>query len=168
MTSQEIIDILGLKPLPEEGGYYVETYRSDELLAQGLLPSRYSGSRNIHTAIYYLLTPDTVSAMHKVLSDEVFHFYLGDPVEMLQLFPDGSHKVFTIGSDLLSGQKPQVLAPRGVWQGCRLISGGDFALMGTTVSPGFEFSDYEHGVREDLVRAYPQCAPLITALTPNP
>ncbi len=165
MTSQDIINILGLKPLPGEGGYYVESCRSDEILSEGALPGRYDGPRNIHTAIYYLLTPDTVSSMHRVLSDEVFHFYLGDPVEMLQLFPDGSHTVSVIGTDLESGQRPQVVAPRGVWQGCRLVPGGNFALMGTTVSPGFEFSDYEQGVRGDLLRLYPQCESLIVSLT---
>lgn len=161
----DIIDLLGLKPLPREGGYYIETFRSDETLQTKLLPPRYSGPRSFHTAIYYLLTPGTVSAIHRVLSDEVFHFYLGDPVEMLQLLPDGSHSVHIIGTDICAGQRPQVIVPRQVWQGCRLMEGGDFALMGTTVAPGFDFEDYEQGDPERLTAQYPACAELIAALT---
>ena len=165
LTAQEIIDILGLEPMPREGGYYVETCRSDEMLGTEVLPARYTGPRRLHTAIYYLLTPDTFSTMHRVVSDEVFHFYLGDPVEMLHLFPDGSHAVLILGSDMVSGQRPQVLVPSGVWQGCRLIDGGEFALMGTTVAPGFEFADYEQGDPDQLTHQYPKCKPLIAALT---
>src|SRR5581483_11176343 len=97
------------------------------------------------TAIYYLLTPDTVSAMHRLATDEIFHFYLGDPVEMLQLRPDGSHRVAILGPDLDAGQRPQIVVPRGVWQGARLVPGGRFALLGTTVAPGFDYADYETG-----------------------
>jgi len=148
-----------------EGGFYFESARSEESIEAGSLPSRYDGPRSLHTAIYYLLTSGSVSTMHRVRSDEVFHFYLGDPVEMLQLFPDGSHKVHMIGTDLAAGQRPQLVVAHGVWQGCRLVSGGDFALMGTTVAPGFEFSDYEQGNREELVRLYPECRELIIGLT---
>lgn len=84
---------------------------------------------------------------------------------MLQLFPDGSAKVLTLGTDILNGMHPQVIVPKGVWQGARLRSGGRFALLGTTVSPGFEFSDYESGRRESLIDAYPQLQDLIIALT---
>jgi predicted cupin superfamily sugar epimerase len=82
------------------------------------------------------LTPDTFSALHRLASDEVFHFYLGDPVEMLQVWPDGSHRVVLIGTDLAAGERPQVVVPRGIWQGARLRPGGRFALLGTTVAPG--------------------------------
>ena len=84
-------------------------------------------------------------------SDEIFHFYLGDPVEMLQLLPDGRGKTVTIGLDLRAGMMPQVVVPRGVWQGSRLVAGGKFALLGCTVAPGFDFADYEHGRRTDLI-----------------
>src|SRR5512146_1935857 len=99
MNAGEIIELLNLKPLPGEGGFFVESYRADENLE--VLPSRYGGApRAISTAIYYLLTPDIFSALHRLRSDEIFHFYLGDPVEMLQLFSDGTGKLVRIGSDL--------------------------------------------------------------------
>jgi predicted cupin superfamily sugar epimerase len=164
-TADEIITLLNLKPHPEEGGYFVETYRSSETLSEKALPSRYKGIRSFGTAIYYLLTPETFSAMHRLQSDEVFHFYLGDPAEMLQLWPDGSGKVITIGSDILNGMQPQVIVPRGVWQGARLLKDGRFALLGPTVSPGFELADYESGRRDELVKSYPKFQDLITALT---
>ena len=152
-------------PLPSEGGYYAETYRSPELIKRECLPVRYSGSRNVSTAIYYLLEPNTFSALHRVASDEIFHFYLGDPVEMLQLWPDSSSKVVLIGSDIEQGMVPQVVVPQGVWQGARLVNGGQFALLGCTVSPGFEFADYENGSRNLLSQAYPDRKDMICALT---
>jgi hypothetical protein len=161
----QIIALLNLKPHPEEGGYFVETYRSPETIPEKALPNRYKGIRIFGTAIYYLLTPETFSAMHRLRSDEIFHFYFGDPVEMLQLLPDGSGKVTTIGIDILHGMQPQVVAPRGVWQGTRLLKDGRFALLGTTVSPGFEFEDYESGRRDELLRSYPKFRDLIVALT---
>jgi uncharacterized protein len=164
MKSQEIIDILNLKPLPAEGGFFMQSYRADESFA--VLPGRYHNEqRCFSTAIYYLLTPDTISAMHKLPSDEIFHFYAGDLVEMLQLFPDGRGKVIKIGSDLKAGLRPQVVVPRGTWQGSRLADGGQFALLGTTVAPGFEFTDFEAGIREMLVDLYPEYANLICQLT---
>lgn len=165
LTADQIITLLNLKPHPEEGGYFVETYRSPETLSEKALPSRYKGVRLFGTAIYYLLTPETFSAMHRLQSDEIFHFYIGDPVEMLQLWPDGSSRVLILGSDMLNGMQPQVVVPRGVWQGARLLKDGKFALLGTTVSPGFEFVDYEPGKWDDLVKSYPQYQDLIISLT---
>ena len=164
-----IKSVLNLLPHPKEGGYYVETYRSDELIPAVAFPGRYDGPRHLATAIYYLLTPDTFSAMHRLSADEIFHFYLGDPVEMLHLLPDGSGKILTLGPEILDGMSPQVIVPRGVWQGSRLHPGGRFALLGTTVSPGFELSDYESGCRDALVESYPLFRNLIVALTyPHP
>ncbi len=148
-----------------EGGYYAETYRSSERIPKEALPERYDGARTHATAIYYLLTPDAVSLMHRVASDEVFHFYLGDPVEMLQLGPDGAGKTLTLGPDIPGGMRPQVVVPRGVWQGARLRAGGRYALLGTTVAPGFEYADYEHGRRDALLETYPEFRDLIVALT---
>jgi uncharacterized protein len=165
LTADQIITLFNLKPHPEEGGYFVETYRSSETISEKALTSRYKGVRSFGTAIYYLLTPETISAMHRLQSDEIFHFYLGDPVEMLQLWPDGSGRVLILGSDILNGMQPQVAIPRGIWQGARLIKDGKFALLGTTVSPGFEFADYESGHRDELVKSYPKFRELIIALT---
>lgn len=166
-TAQEIIDRLNLQPHPNEGGYYVETYRCDENIPEQGLPDRYGSEKSFGTAIYYLLTPETFSEFHRLPTDEIFHFYLGDPVTMLQLHPDGSHDIITLGTDLLAGHKPQVVVPRGTWQGSFLNEGGDFALMGATVSPGFDFSDYESGKRGPLVEKYPAQRELITRLTPE-
>lgn len=165
LSSQKVIDILGLTPHPEEGGYFIETHRADEVHAAANLPARYSGYRCHSTAIYYLLTPDTFSHMHKLESDEFFHFYCGDPCEMVQLHPDGSGEIVVLGTDLVAGQRPQVRVPRSSWQGMRLLPGGEFGLMGCTVAPGFEFVDYAHGSRNELVDQYPDFAEYIRRLT---
>ena len=167
ISAQEIIELLGLKPLRVEGGYFLETYKCQELIPRKALPERYHGKRSFGTAIFYLLTPDTVSALHRLESDEIFHFYLGDPVTMLQLHPDGSTNVVTLGHDIRSDQQLQVVVPRGTWQGSLLNEGGDFALLGCTVAPGFEYSDYESGSRGDLLKEYPEQEELITRLTPS-
>ncbi len=165
VTAEEIISLLRLKPHPEEGGYYIESYRSAESIPGHLLSARYKGERSLATAIYYLLTPLTFSVIHRLQTDEIFHFYLGDPVEMIQLRPDGSGETHLIGTDLSAGMRPQIVVPKGVWQGARLLPGGRFALLGTTVSPGFEFSDYEKGERDSLLRSYPRFSSQILSLT---
>jgi predicted cupin superfamily sugar epimerase len=165
LSAEQIIQLLNLQPHPAEGGYFVETYRAAEQLSAAALPERYGQARHHATAIYYLLKPGTFSALHRLKSDEVFHFYLGDPVEMLQLGPDGAGRTLVLGIDLAGGQRPQVLAPRGVWQGSRLLPGGRFALLGCTVAPGFDYADYQHGDRAALVAAYPAFRARIEALT---
>jgi predicted cupin superfamily sugar epimerase len=95
----------------------------------------------------------------------VFHFYAGDPVEMLQLRPGGSGETFVIGNDLALGHMPQVVVPGGVWQGCRMIEGGRWALMGCTVAPGFDYADFQTGSRIELAATYPEFAAQIAALT---
>ena len=165
ISAEEIKVLLHLKPTPGEGGYFVETYRSPEYIPEETLPRRYKSGRTYSTAIYYLLTPKTFSAMHRLQSDEIFHFYLGDPVEMLQLWPDGSGRILVLGSDLLKGMQPQIVVPKGVWQGTRLLWGGEYALLGTTVAPGFEFADFESGNRNVLIKSFPQFKDLIISLT---
>ena len=161
---EQIIERLGLSPHPE-GGCYRETYRSNEKIPPSALPGRYVGERCFGTAIYYLLTPGTFSRLHRLASDEIFHFYLGDPAIMLQLHPDGEGRQITLGPDLLAGQCVQVVVPRGVWQGTVLSEGGRFALLGTTVAPAFEFDDFELGDRAALSRQYPEYARHIERLT---
>lgn len=161
---EQLKSLLDLKPHPE-GGFFAETYRSGELIQKSSLPERYSNSRSFGTAIYYLLTSGTFSAMHRLRTDEIFHFYSGDPVEMLQLFPDGKGRIVILGPDIGKGMHPQVVVPRGVWQGSRPVDGGKYALLGTTVSPGFEFDDYEPGDREKLVELYPEFKDLVISLT---
>jgi predicted cupin superfamily sugar epimerase len=165
LTAQQIIDCLQLVPLTIEGGYFRETYRAPLVLPAGGLPGEYGSDRNASTCIYYLLTPETFSAIHRVKSDEVFHFYAGDPVEMLQLWPDGTARIVMIHNDLAAGHEPQLVVPAGVWQGCRLAPGGSWALMGCTVAPGFDYADFELAGRAPLIAAHPEQAELITALT---
>lgn len=159
MTAEEIIKIFALKPLPDEGGFYTETYRAKEKIND--LPAGYEGARNFSTAILYLITPQSFSKLHRVKSDEIFHFYLGDAVEMLKIADGGKTETIVLGTDLLKNQKPQVVVPKNVWQGTRLIEGGKFALLGCTVSPGFEFSDYQHGDRKLLIKQFPHLKQII-------
>jgi len=165
LNAEKLKSLLNLVPLSIEGGYFSETYRSSDMILKESLSDRYSGSRTVATCIYYLLEPNTFSEIHRVASDEIFHFYFGDPVEMLQLWPDGSGKRVLIGSDLEGGMVPQLVVPHGVWQGARLVTGGEFALLGCTVSPGFEYDDYESGSRQILSEAYPEQREMIRALT---
>src|SRR6186997_2398350 len=130
-----------------EGGYFVETYRSTAALS----PAGYSGERALSTAIYYLITPQSFSAMHRLPGDEIFHHYLGDAVEMLLLHPTGRIETLSLGKEIATGERPQIVVPGGVWQGSRLVAGGQFALLGCTMAPGFDYADYEHGRRTELI-----------------
>ena len=168
LSPQKIIDLLGLEPLSFEGGYFRRTYYAPEKLPAGVLPSRYSPmERRFASAIYYLLTsdPDSFSALHRLPGDEIYHFYLGDPVELLQLLGDGSSRRVILGQDLLGGQMVQYVAQGNIWQGSHLLPGGSFALLGTSMSPAFENSDFEEGSRAALAQSYPQEQILIRQLT---
>lgn len=157
MTANEIKSILSLEPHPIEGGSFRQTYAS-----QGTLPR---GLRHQSTAIYYLLEAGTFSEMHVLDSDEIFHFYLGDPVEMLQLYPDGSSAIFILGQDLAAGQRVQLVVSAGVWQGTRLLNDGQAALLGCTVAPGFDYADYRNAPYAELAAKWPAEAARIRALT---
>ncbi|HVT96968.1 MAG TPA: cupin domain-containing protein [Acidobacteriaceae bacterium] len=166
INAAELKRMLGLEPHPREGGWFRETWRAEESIPLEALPTgRYRGARSAGTAIYYLLEPGNFSEMHKLASDEVFHFYLGDAVEMLQLWPDGTGKRVVLGQDLAQGQRLQTVVPQGVWQGTRLIPGGTVALLGCTVSPGFDYADYASGAREALTLGWPEWAEMIGQLT---
>lgn len=158
MTADEVTQLLQLKPHPLEGGFFRETHRSRWMVSGEYLPQGMSGSRSIGTAIYYLITPESFSPLHKLSGTEIFHFYAGDPVLMLQLLHDGNSRMVTMGNDLAAGQQPQVVVRGNVWQGCKLAPGGKWALLGTTMSPGFDPADYEHGEAEALIGQYPNVA----------
>jgi hypothetical protein len=177
-TAQELIKLLDLKP-HKEGGYFSEVWRSPEMLAVNALPPRYSGSRSLSTSIYYLITPESFSRMHRLRSDEIFHFLQGDPVEMLLLGPKSAaqrggakgdqargHWVI-LGTDVQRDRRPMVVVRRGTWQGAALRTKrkGAYALMGTTMAPGFEYDDYEEGNRIRLSEQYPEFADKIRLLT---
>ena len=150
MTATDLIESLNLRPLEFEGGYYRETYRSAH-----------------SSAIYYLLTPETFSRMHRLPTDEIYHFYCGDAVELLILDQQGQSGVITLGHDIGSGEHVQYTVHGGKWQGSRLVEGGKVALMGTTMAPGFDFTGFEGGVRKALLASYPEHEARIRALTPD-
>jgi predicted cupin superfamily sugar epimerase len=163
MTAAEIKTLLQLEPHPTEGGFFRRTYTSAlnvQVERDGQPVARPMGS-----AIYYLLEPGTFSEMHVLSSDELFHFYLGDPVEMLQLWPDGRSALLTLGPNLAAGQHLQVLVPAGVWQGTRLIGDGQVALLGCSVVPGFDYADYTSGSFAELAANWPKRADRIKELT---
>jgi predicted cupin superfamily sugar epimerase len=148
LTADELIARLELRPLPGEGGWYRETWRSG------------AGS-----AILYLLTPESFSALHRLPTDEIYHFYLGDPVELLLLHPGGRSESVALGTDLFGGQRVQHTAPGGVWQGSRVARGGAWALLGTTMAPAFDPAGYEAGDRGALIAGWPDASDAIRALT---
>jgi uncharacterized protein len=166
-TVEELIKLYDFEPLPVEGGIFKQTYLTQEQIPVEALPERYTHAKPFGTAIMYLYTPDynCFSAIHILPTDEIYHFYLGDPVEMLQLYPDGRSERIILGHDVLNGQKVQYVAPRGVWMGSHLLAGGKFALVGTTMTPGFTNDDYVGGERAGLVSQYPQEETLIKRLT---
>jgi len=168
LTAEQILSALKLEPLPIEGGYYRQAYRSSEELPPHSLPERYGEDRKpFGTGIFYLLTddPDSFSAFHRLLTDELFHFYLGDPLEVTLLFPSGESQQVLLGQDILHGQCLQLAVPAGVWQGSRVAPGGRFSLIGTTMAPGYTSGDFELGGRNDLLRQYPAQSNIISLLT---
>lgn len=138
--AQEIIDKLDLKPLKMEGGYFRRNYLSPVTSPE---TTKTGQPKHVCSAIYYLLTPDTYSRLHRLPTDEIFHFYLGDPVEMFWFHADGTVHGLVLGQDLFAGQVVQVVVPALTWQASRLVAGGSYALMGTSMSPAFEESDFE-------------------------
>lgn len=155
MTAQDVIRLLDMVPLGQEGGMVKETWKSkkkDHGISEG-------------SAIYYLLTEDSFSHLHRLTGEEVYHFYMGDPVELCELMPDGSTKFTVLGTDLFKGQVPQHVVEGGVWQGSRLKEGGKWALLGTTMCPAYSEKEYEHGNREELLKKYPDAAAYIRKLT---
>jgi predicted cupin superfamily sugar epimerase len=158
--ARRIIELLGLEPIPVEGGLFHQTWR---LTAAEPVPS----GTVLGTAIYAALTDDedSFSAMHRLTEVEIWHFYAGDPVQLTLLHPDGSVGHPVLGPDVLGGQQPQVIVPIGTWMGGALAPGGTFALFGTTMTPGFTSGSFETGVREDLITRYPAAAEQITRLT---
>jgi predicted cupin superfamily sugar epimerase len=165
LTAEEVIKKLDLRPLPDEGGYYRQTYKSDMEFPTNGFGIDLDSMRRISTAIYFLETPDGFSALHRVRSDEVYHFYAGDSVDMIQIDDSGILSRFILGSDILNNQSPQLVVPKGKWQASRLKAGGRWALMGSTVAPGFEFEDFELADRDRMLLQFPQLSQDIRSFT---
>jgi predicted cupin superfamily sugar epimerase len=155
--ARALVTALGLSPHPE-GGFYRETFRAP------LVVGAAQGARAASTAIYFLLPAGTFSALHRVRSDEVWHHYDGDPVLLHTIDDAGHHEVTRLGSAIAAGERPQHVVPAGVWQAA-VPAGARYALCGCTVSPGFDFADFEMPPRGSLTTRFPALAPLVERLT---
>jgi predicted cupin superfamily sugar epimerase len=165
--AQKLIQHFKMEKIPAEGPWFTVTYRSQDRLDAKSLPLRYQGDRIASTAIYAVQTMEDFSAMHKLLTDEIWHFYGGNPLEMLLLYPDGRGEVVVVGPDVFKGQHPQFVVSRDVWQGSIPMGAGpeSYSFFGNTLAPGFEFDDFEMGYRDELQNQYPQFAAHIARLT---
>lgn len=148
MLLSELIDQLGLQPHPE-GGYYAETYRSGVRIESG------GWSHSAATAIYYLLKAGDFSAFHRIKSDEMWHLYRGGPLHIHVLDPVAGYSLLKLGYGLSAGERPQQIVPAGAWFAAAPAPGCDYALCGCTVSPGFEFADFELAEESTLLAAFP-------------
>ncbi|MBZ4211628.1 MAG: cupin domain-containing protein [Rhodoferax sp.] len=162
-TAQSYIQALQLQPHPE-GGFFSESYRSAQTMALSA-PGGGTQQRNVCTAIYFLLEAGNFSAFHRIQSDEIWHFYAGQALEVLELLPDGQLCCTRLGSDVLRGEIPQYVVPANTWFASRVAEGGTFSLVGCTVAPGFDFADFRLARRQELLEIFPQHRPVITELT---
>ncbi|MFI5360370.1 MAG: cupin domain-containing protein [Elusimicrobiota bacterium] len=164
MTVSEVVSLLGLAPHPE-GGFYRETYRAAEEIGRSALPGRFSGPRRISTAILYLLPEGEKSRLHRIASDELWHYHLGGPLEIVELTLDGRVEKTILGAAIDSGEVLQKAVAAGRWFGSRPVPGAGWCLVGCTVAPGFDFADFEMGRRSELLAVYPSASKEIIALT---
>ena len=148
LNAEELIEFYGLEKHPE-GGYFRESYRAPDTVTVG------RGERNSFTAIYFLLKAGDRSRLHRIKSDEVWHFYEGGPITVAQIEPDGRVQYTIMGKDAASGQKLQHAVPAGCWFGAFPCAGTEFSLTGCTVAPGFDFTDFELGERAALLEQLP-------------
>jgi len=161
-SSKYWIDKLKLQSHPE-GGYYKETYHAEGIIPQSALIQNYTGSRSYSTGIYFLLSSDTFSAFHKIQSDEMWHFYEGDSLEIYLLEEKNPTKKVLLGRDIDKGEALQFVIPANTWFAAQ--TQGNYSLLGCTVAPGFDFADFKLAKREDLIKEFPQEKELITLFT---
>lgn len=156
--AENIIARLGLQPLPGEGGYYRQTWCA---------PCESGQARAAASAIYYLITRASFSALHRLAMHETWHFYAGDPARLMLLHAAGGVETVTLGADIPAGEQPQVVVPAGTWQGARLVDDAKhgWALLGCTVTPAWDERDFELGERAILSRQFPSAAAEIARLT---
>ncbi len=163
-TAEYWISHLDMQAHPE-GGYFKEAYRSNEVFDGYRLPERFTGPRNFATSIYFLLKRGQVSHLHRIASDETWHFYSGGPIEIHSIHPDGNYESVCLGNNPEHGQVLQYTVPHGCWFGASLLEETDYALVGCTVSPGFSFEDFELAERGNLLKLFPNHAQVIEKLT---
>lgn len=164
MTAAELIAALNLTRHPE-GGWYRETYRSAETIPGTALPARFGGDRSCATAIFFLLERDGFSALHRIKSDEIWHFHAGAPLTVHVITPEGEYRAMRLGPEVAAGESFQVVVPAGCWFGARIEGEGEYSLVGCTVAPGFDFRDFEMSDRDRLTDLFPRHAAVIRLLT---
>ncbi|MBI5242585.1 MAG: cupin domain-containing protein [Elusimicrobia bacterium] len=162
-TAEELIRLYGLVPHPE-GGYYRETHRSIGTIPKAVLPAQYCGPRHYSTAVLFLLPEGSVSRLHRLLSDELWHFHLGGPLELFAIHPDGKVESLTLGQDVLAGQKLQHAVSAGCWFGAAPLPGSGYSFLGATVAPGFDFKDFQLADSESLASKFPHAREIIRKL----
>lgn len=157
-TAEELVDLWNLTTMPTENVRFLQTYVDPKVGPDG---------KPLCSAIIALLVDDATvfSDMHRLPTDELWHFYLGDPIELLLLYPDGRDELVVLGHDVLNGQRVQTVVPADVYMGARLRPGGDYGVYGNTMAPGFVLSDFESAGAEELIARWPQRAEMIRALT---
>ena len=164
MLVKTLVEKYQMLPHPE-GGYYKETYRSEEEIPNEALPARFSGNRNFYTSILFLLEQGNFSAFHKIKSDEIWHFYEGDALEVFEISEKGKLEITLLGRDIENGETFQHAVKAGRWFASRVIDGGTFSLVGCSVSPGFDFQDFELAKRDALIMQFPELRDTILSLT---
>jgi len=162
--AKEYITKFQLKRHPE-GGYYKELYRAGEIILPDQLPKRYRSSRSFSTSIYFLLEGNQVSTFHRLKSDELWHFYDGSTIIIYTINENGELKTQKLGNNIKDGESFQVQIKHNNWFGAELLDKSSFALIGCTVSPGFEFDDFELANRNELIKTYPKHKEIIKKLT---
>ena len=163
MTVQQLIQQYNLQLHPE-GGWYKETYKSDEYISGSTLPERFGGSRVFSTAIYFLLEQGNFSAFHRIKSDECWHFYAGDPLVVYVMQLNGRLDIIHLGNDIEKGQVFQFVVPANCWFASRPAPGSTFCFVGCTVAPGFDFTDFELAKASSLTALFPQHKAIIEEL----
>ena len=164
LTKDQLIKRLNLEKHPE-GGYFKETYRSEISISGSALPSKFESERSVSTCIYFMLTSDAFSAFHKVNQDEAWHFYLGSPIELHMISPEGEYSNIHIGNDFLNDETPQFIVPAQHWFAAEIQAKDSFALVGCTVAPGFDFKDFQLADRQQLQKKFPNHSLVIEKLT---
>lgn len=165
--AKKLIGHFQMQKIPVEGAWFKVTYGSADYLTAAALPARYGAGRAVGSAIYALVTREDFSGMHQLKTDEIWHFYLGDPMEILLLHPDGRDEVVVLGPDPFAGQQLQFTVPAGAWMGARPVkaTANAYTFFGTTMAPGFDYADFEAGYRDELQRSYPARRDMISQLT---
>ena len=169
MTAAYYVGKFNMQPHPE-GGYFAETYRSAETVSQSALPGRFGGNRSFGTAIYFLLESHHISALHRIQSDEIWHFYAGGPLEIFVIYPDKALTIIRLGNNPEQDEVYQAVVPAGCWFGSKPVvdanvDGTGFSFVGCTVAPGFDFADFEMADRTALLAEFPEHKDVIELLT---